>query len=327
MGVPPVAVNSKLIICIYFPKRRKNGETNVIETHYIERFRKGGIQGLILSIYLDNSQVLNSLKNALDYMAFLHEEIEESGNKLCLCLNGTQMERAISDGQIALMVSFEGAEPIISLDLLSVFYGLGVRGIGLTWSRANQVGEGSSYQDGVSTQGLTPFGMELLDEAARLGMFIDISHLSDEGVDDVFSWGKGIVIASHSNSRSLLNIKRNITDEQMIEIARRGGTVGLNGTSSQICAIHQDADYDRLLDHCDHMIEVMGEDHVALGFDLCDEIFGSTGEPWTKLSFDVIGDYTKYPEFITAMRTRGYSPEKINKIAGGNLLNVLKRLP
>lgn len=317
--------HSDLLNDVY--KRRKNGETRVIETHYLERFRQGGINAFILSIFLTNEQVPDALKTALEYLAFLHEEIRESAGALSLCRNGHELERAISEGKIGFMVSFEGAEPILSLDLLRVFHELGVRGIGLTWSRANQAGEGSSYTPGVETNGLTEFGRELLNEAARLGMYVDISHLSDEGIADVFEQWGGIVIASHSNTRHLIDIKRNISDDQMREIARRGGTVGLNGASSQICADHREADYGRLLDHCDHMIEVMGEDHVGLGFDLCDEIFGASGEEWTRNSFDVVRDFTRYPDFIEAMRLRGYPEAKIEKITGGNLLNVLKRLP
>lgn len=317
--------HSDLLSDVY--KRRKNGETKVIETHYLERFRQGAINGFILSIYLDEHQVANAFTTAMEYLAFLHDEIKESGTKLALCHNGFELEQAILAGKIGFMVCFEGAEPVTSIEMLKIFYEMGVRGIGLTWARANQVGEGSSFSPGVITHGLTPYGLELLQEAARLGMYIDISHLSDEGVEDVFEHWNGIVIASHSNTRSLIDIKRNISDEQMREIAQRGGTVGLNGTSSQICSNHREADYGRLLDHCDHMIEVMGEDHVALGFDLCDLIFGQDGAVWTRSSFDVIRDFPAYPEFIDAMRLRGYSESKIEKIVGGNLINVLKRLP
>ena len=308
-------------------KRRKQGETRVIETHYLDRFHKGGISGFILSIFLENDQVPEALKNALEFMAALSEEINESSDKISLCRNGFELEEAMAEGKLGLFVSFEGAEPIASPELLRVFYELGVRGLGVTWARANQAGEGSSFTPGVRTSGLTPFGIRLLKEAERLGMYIDISHLSDEGIEDVFRNYSGLIIASHSNTRSLMDIKRNISDDQMREIAKRGGTVGLNGTSSQICPNHTEANYDRLLDHCDHMIEVMGEEHVALGFDLCDEIFGTSGEAWARNSFDVVHDFINYPEFIEAMRQRGYTEERVEKIAGGNLLNVLKKLP
>lgn len=307
--------------------RRRRGETRVIERRYVPRFRSGGITGLILSIFLPDDLLDDPLGHALQFIACLHEELAESPDVLALCRNGREMTKAMEAGKIALMVAFEGAEPITSLPVLRAFYELGVRGIGLAWSRQNQAADGSRYQYRDKGGGLTEFGRDLLGEAARLGMFIDISHLSDEGVADVFALWRGVVLASHSNTRHMVPIQRNLSDEQLVALKAAGGTVGLNGTSTQICPRGEQADYGALLDHCDHMIRLMGEDHVSLGFDLCGEIFKDTLSASTGASFDVVSDYDQYPAFVEAMRRRGYTQERIGKITSGNLLRLLDRLP
>ena len=316
--------HSDLLNDVY--NRRRREETHVLAGRYVPRFRAGGITGLILSIFLPDDLLDDPLRHALEMMAYLHEELAESPDELALCHNGREMTQAMTAGKIALMVSFEGAEPITSLPVLQVFYQLGVRGIGLAWSRQNQAADGSRFQYRDQGGGLTEFGRDLLKEAARLGMFIDLSHLSDEGVADVFALWRGVVLASHSNTRHLVPIPRNLSDEQLRSLKAAGGSAGLNGTSTQICPRGEQAGYAALLDHCDHMIRHMGEDHVTLGFDLCDEIFRDTLSASTGASFDVVRDYDQYPAFLEAMRQRGYDEVRIAKIAAGNLLRQLDQL-
>lgn len=115
-----------------------------------------------------------------------------------------------------------------------------------------------------------------MKEAEDLHMILDLSHLSDEGVEDVLSITSCPVIASHSNSRAVAGSNRNLTDCQMREIASRGGTVGLNGCSLLTAGPGVSPDQNGLTAHLDHMTEIMGEDHVALGFDFCDSFLRTT---------------------------------------------------
>lgn len=123
-------------------------------------------------------------------------------------------------------------------------------------------------------------------------MILDLSHLSDEGVEDVLSITSCPVIASHSNSRAVAGSNRNLTDSQMREIASRGGTVGLNGCSLLTAGPGVPPDQNGLTAHLDHMTEIMGEDHVALGFDFCDSFFAddlsSSTDQMPERPFDIL---------------------------------------
>lgn len=164
------------------------------------------------------------LRKALGQISYLYEEVQESPEKLMICYNGEDMERAKQMGKIGFLLSIEGAEPIgTDLSLLRVFYELGVRNLGLVWSRRNAVGDGSFFQPIREGRkgGITSFGVKVIEEAEKLGITIDVSHLNDEGFWDVMEISKKPIIASHSNARSLCSTMRNLTDEQILAIASK----------------------------------------------------------------------------------------------------------
>ncbi|MBQ9566314.1 MAG: dipeptidase, partial [Synergistaceae bacterium] len=251
---------------------------------------------------------------------------------------------AVGEGKLALFLSFEGGDPLgQDLQLLELFYELGVRLIGLTWSRRNFAADGchfSPLEEG-TPGGLTPFGVQLLKEASRLRLIVDVSHLNDVGFDDVLRLYDGPVIASHSNSRALCAVARNLTDAQIKRLADRGGVIGLNNTTAFVRpegpeliqeAAKRGGRYETLspepgnalcwaglMDHARHIVEVAGGDHLGLGLDLCE-----FDKPEAERNNSLFPTYRHAAPFITALRQA--FPGAADKILGENWMRVLEYL-
>ncbi|MCR4818543.1 MAG: dipeptidase, partial [Fretibacterium sp.] len=230
----PVIVDAHYDLLLDVLRLRRAGETRVIERFYLDDLRAAGVNVLICSLFIPSEYIPEmSLRVALSQIGGLHAEMRESPGLFALCRTAGEARKAVDEGKLALFLSFEGVDPLgQDIQLLSVFYELGVRLIGLTWSRRNFAADGchfSPLEEG-TPGGLTSFGVQLLKEAARLRMIIDVSHLNDAGFDDVLRFFEGPVIASHSNSRNLCPVARNLTDEQIKRLAERGGMIGLNNT-------------------------------------------------------------------------------------------------
>lgn len=322
---------------------RRRGETRVIERRYLDDLRVAGVDVLVCSLFVPDEHVPEmALRVALDQIGYLHAEMLESPGLLALCRTASEARAAAAEGKIAIFLSFEGADPLgRDLHLLSVFYELGVRLLGLTWSRRNFAADGCHFRplEEGTVGGLTPFGVSLLKEAARLGMIVDVSHLNDVGFDDVLRIFDGPVIASHSNARALCPVARNLTDEQIRALAARGGAVGLNNTVgfirpdgreiAQLRAEGHDGPfpplpgdeppYGGLLRHARHIVELVGEDHLGLGLDLCE-----FDEPEDRRWNSTFPTYRHVAPFIDALRRT--FPSSADKILGGNWLRVLESL-
>ena len=313
--------------------RRRSGAVRVIETEYLPDLAAGGISALVLSLFVDDAFLPEmALRSAMAQIGALHQELDESPDKLALCTTGAELREANRQGRIGLMVSFEGAEPLgADLSVLRAFYQLGVRGLGLAWSRRNLAADGSSFSGSDRKGGLSSFGIELVREAERLGMFLDASHLSDAGLDDLFAVATRPFLASHSNARALCGTMRNLADGQLREMARRGCLVGVNAASLLVADRDEEATLERLLDHVDHLAAVMGPGHVALGFDLCDRIMATYSSGVTagmpRIPFDVVKGHRSTGLVLDGLRNRGYAEDAVRKIAGENLCTFLSRLP
>ena len=315
-------------------ERRCKKRKDVIRKDYLDNLKKGGMNLIVSSLFIENEFIPEmSLKNALDQISAFHYEMDGLKDEIALCKSYDDIINTKNDGKIGVMLSFEGVEPISNdLNLLRVFYELGVRGLGLVWSRRNYAADGCHFK---STRegtrgGLTDFGVEVVEEAERLGMIIDVSHLNDEGFYDVMKFAKGPVIASHSNCRELVNSMRNLTDDQIKCIASCGGVIGMNAAKSFVAVNKNEADAEQLACHLDHIVKVAGVDYVGLGFDFCDMLAlrkspeESGKETMPKL--DVMGGHAHIQEFTECLIKHGYSDDDIEKILGGNFLRVYKEV-
>ncbi|WP_432402735.1 dipeptidase [Wukongibacter sp. M2B1] len=314
--------------------KRRMGETKVIENRYLPEFKEGGVNLVVSSIYIDDIFLPEmALRKAMNQVSALYSEIDESSDKIMLCKNFNEVERAIAEKKIAIMLSFEGVEPLYDdLSLLRVFYELGVRFLGLTWSRRNFAADGCSFKKGreLTRGGLTDFGIRLVEEAEKLGMIIDVSHLNDEGFWDVIEVAKNPIIASHSNTRFLANIPRNLTDEQIKAIASKNGIIGMNVASLLVADSDKNANIDYLLNHVDHIVNIVGVKHVGLGFDFCDRLFENSSPQSIKRmprkAFDVMKGHQELGIFINGLIERGYGEDEIKMIIGENFLRIYKQV-
>jgi membrane dipeptidase len=219
----------------------------------------------------------------------------------------------------------------------------GVRYMTLTWSDSNDLG-GSSGDDG-DIRGLTPFGRRVVAEMNRLGVIVDLSHVSDATFWDAVRASGKPVLATHSSSRELTNIPRNMTDAMLKAVAKNGGAVCVNFGASFVDAAFHDKEraiwrkdrsgspaevwrqiraeaakltprvpLARLVDHLEHVAKVAGVDHTCLGSDF-------DGMP----AFPVgIEDVSHLPALTAALLARGFSASDVEKILGGNVLRVLE---
>jgi membrane dipeptidase len=192
-------------------------------------------------------------------------------------------------------------------------YALGLRALGLTWARRTMVADGN-LEEGTGG-GLTHFGREVVRECARLGILIDVSHLSPAGFWDVLRLATGPVIASHSNARALCDHPRNLTDDQLRVLAETGGVVGLNAYSAFVHPT--EPSLDRLLDHAEHMGSIMGAGHVGLGFDLPEYLPDDDGS-----RLDGLRDLSDTPSLTAHLCDRGVTAAEIRSILGENWYRV-----
>lgn len=306
--------------------RREHGEKKVVEECYLPQLVAGNFNLLVSAIFIEDVFLPEmGLRKALDQISYLHEEITESPEKFRICRSTSEAYAAQAAGELAIFLSLEGAEPLQNdLRLLRIFYELGVRGLGLVWSRRNYVADGSFFAQKREGKkgGLTPFGIELITAAEELGMFIDVSHLNDEGFWDVIDVVTKPIIASHSNCRSLAGSMRNLTDDQIRAVAKTNGVIGMNAINVFVRDRNWDATISDFVDHVDHIINLVGDQHVGLGFDLCDSHADYMKMAPALESKDVVDTHAGLGQFTQELIIRGYSDDVIIAILGGNFMRV-----
>lgn len=310
--------------------RRERGQKKVLENYYLPHFNSGSFNLLVSAIFINDAFLPEmGLRKALDQISYLHEEIDESPGQFRICCSAAEAYAAQAAGELAILLSLEGAEPLQNdLRLLRVFYELGVRGLGLVWSRRNYAGDGCFFSETREGRkgGLTPFGIELIEAAEKLGMFIDVSHLNDEGFWDVIDVATKPIIASHSNCRVLAGSMRNLTDDQIKAIAVNGGVIGMNALDVFIQDEEPNVTVSHFIDHVDHIVKLVGLNHIGLGFDLCDSHLDFLQMVPAIESHDVINTHAELGEFTAELLRRGYSDDAIIAILGGNFMRVFSEI-
>jgi membrane dipeptidase len=184
--------------------------------------------------------------------------------------------------------------------------------VGLVHSLRNQLADGVT--DRRTGGRLSDLGGQAVEELDKLGIIIDISHLNDEGYWDVIEHSKNPTIASHSNSRAVCNHPRNMTDEMIEALAGKGGVMGMNFAPSFVHPF--EATLEGVVDHIDHIVNLVGPDHVGLGSDF-------DGIPSTPRGLQ---DVSKMPDITRELDKRGYPRDDIEKILGGNHLRLIKNV-
>lgn len=310
--------------------RRERGEKKVLETNFLPNFKAGGFDLIVSAIFIHDFFLPEmGLRRALDQISYLHQEIEETPGKFRVCRSTREALASKKAGETAIFLSLEGADPLQNdIKLLRIFYELGIRGLGLVWSRRNYAGDGGALfekpREG-RKGGLTSFGVQLIEEAERLGILIDVSHLNDEGFWDAMSIANKPVVASHSNCRSLSDSMRNLTDEQIKIIAEKDGVIGMNSVSIFNNKDKKEVTASDMADHVEHIAVIAGIKHVGVGFDICNSFkdYLQMGEHFP--AYDVIKDHAHLYQFTGALIKKGFTEDEIIAVLGGNFLRVFSK--
>lgn len=297
--------------------KRKLGKRSEKGDIDLPRLRQGGVTAQVFALYLEDRFLpAQATRESLRLLDVFYGELAENADALLLATRAQDIEEAKRTGKVAAVIGCEGAEALEGdLGVLRMLHRLGLRLLTVTWSRRNQAADGTyeSHTGG----GLTRFGLKLVEECNRLGILLDISHLSAAGVRDVMSASSQPVIASHSNAYALCPNVRNLSDEQLVALAEKGGTVGVTFVPAFITESGREATLSRLLDHIDHIAHMIGIDHVALGSD-----FDGFGPPATV----GLEDATHMPAITAGLLERGYSEAEVRLVLGGNLLRVFRQV-
>lgn len=277
------------------------------------RLIEGGVTAQFFALFTDTVFVPEAREHTYRLLDAVESAVGRSGGAARLATTAAEVEAAKRDGSLAAFLTIEGGEAIgESLDDLRAFYARGVRLMTLTWNRVNAIGRGAEHP---GPDGLTPFGREVVAEMERLGMIVDVSHLCDQALDEVLAVARRPLVASHSNSRAVCDHRRNLTDAQAERIAATGGLIGVTFAGVFVDPDPARVGVERVVDHIDRLVSVVGTDHVGLGTD-----FDGFSEPYGL----VMPDCSRLGELTATLRARGYADGDISAIMGGNWLRVIR---
>ena len=338
-------VTSRTVDGFDFGERASDGQTD------LPRMREGGLGAEFFAVYVAAEYVKGnrSAHRALEMIDTVRQDIvDRFPNDFELALTADDIEAIHKRGKIAALMGVEGGHAIEnSLRLLRDYYALGVRYMTLTHTNTNNWADSSGDIDDPKVphhNGLTPFGKDVVREMNRLGMMVDISHVSDKTFWDALEVSSAPLIASHSSAKAISNIFRNMTDDMIVAMAKKGGVVQVNCICeflsqksydasktlfSQVTDL-SDAEFqkrtmeaqktmpkatlDDLADHIDHIVKIAGIDSVGIGTDFADWYCMPQG----------LEDVSKFPNLTRKLLERGYSASDIRKIYSGNTLRLMR---
>lgn len=300
-------------------QREAKGEKDIFMSKHYQELKKADLNIVFINIFTKTFPEA-TLKEALLHVEKIVKVTKEYQD-VVLIKNKNDLDNVLKNNKLGLVLSLEGFEPLgNSLELLNIFYELGMRAGMLTWNYPNAFASGADNVDG----GLTKSGISAIEKMNSLGILIDVSHLNEQGFWDIIKFNKKPTIASHSNAKALFNHSRNLTDEQIRAIAKSGGVVGAVSYFSKVyeddlASIRlEDDSTETIHDYIkqiEYLVNLVGYDHVSFGFDFNMYLgdFGVTG----------LEDAGKIKDVIQLLLNRNHKLEDVKKIAGGNLIRVL----
>src|SRR5437016_2122768 len=330
-GQGVVDLHFDLPMFLYDNRDRKN----VLASDFLPEFEAGDIGTAAAGIYIEDQYLPDkALEIALGQVARIYVEVERC-DRFMICRSYAEIKNAREQGKIGLLITMEGAEPIgTDLNLLYIFYELGLRVIGLTHARSNATGSGGVFAPtGSSPKGLTSFGCEVVRECERLGLILDLAHSNPAGFDDILENTTRPVIVSHTNARKYYDIERNISDEQIKMVGARGGVIWIN--SVLVSSKKEDATLDRYVDHIAHVIDLIGIDGVGIGFDFFEFIYRRWSEderadfhrkfPHVHFIPDLL-QHGQARNLTAKLIERGFKDDQIEKILLRNWMRIFEEL-
>ena len=305
-----------------------------VDRYWSERWvpeaKAGGVDVQVLPIYVAPSVAEASLRSTLLQLELLEREAAQTP-EVALCRTGAEIDAALAEGKIALLVALEGTQGVgADVELFALLHRLGVRLVSFThWSRA-LLAEGSA--DEATGSRLPASGVRAVVELERLGILLDVSHLAAASVDHVLELATRTVVATHSCARALRDHHRNLSDEHLRGIAATGGVIGMNVLPAFVDETNPTLD--RVVDHIEHIASVAGIDHVGLGPDFLRPYMDATLPQYEryvdledidmKATVPGLGRERELPNLTVHLLERGWSQLDVRKVLGLNWLRVFR---
>ncbi len=317
------------------------------------RLHQGRVGGQFWSVYIDGTIIGDAaIRETIEQIDIVRRMIEAYPKDLELARTADDVIRIHKAGRVASMIGVEGGRQIGgSLAALRQYYNLGARYMTLTHNQTTEWAD--SATDDPKYGGLSPFGVQVVHEMNRIGMLVDLSHVSADTMKDAIAASKAPVIFSHSSARGLVGHLRNVPDDVLRLLPANGGVVMVNfvpdfvsdavwkwsaeqsAEEARLKAFHRDSKTEvesglktwevahprppvtvaAVADHIEHVVKVAGYDHVGLGGDF-------DGIPYAPQDLTGVQDY---PNLFAELIRRGWSDENLAKLAGGNVLRALRR--
>ena len=291
----------------------------------IERLTKGGYVLQNFAIFVEQQSGVSSFEKAQQIRSVFAREMNQNADRIAMVTSVKGIEENEQAGKVSALLTVEGGEACEgSIEKLHVLYEQGVRMMTLTWNYPNEIGypnlpigaAGFPYVPDTE-HGLTSFGIQCVEEMEKMGMIIDVSHLSDAGVDDVLRYTKKPFVASHSNARAICPWVRNLTDDMIRVLAEHGGVAGLNFYPPFLNTdpVDKVSRIETMCEHVKRLVNVGGIECVGIGTDF-DGIEGK---------FE-IADCTDMKKLFDALQKTGFSEDALEKIAYKNVERVIREV-
>lgn len=296
-----------------YQSRKRGEQTGLLSNHLqtdIKKMKKGGYLLQNFAVFTDmEKDEENPYLCAKNQIALFYEEMERNASEICHVKTAAELEKNKKEGRISAVLTLEEGEICEgSVKKLEEFYQNGVRMMTFTWNYENSLGTG---------RGLTEKGIAFLEKMEDLGIIADVSHLSDAGFYDVCRYAKKPFAASHSNARALCGHKRNLTDDMILNIAKRGGVIGVNYCGRFLEAQEGDdvceSRVSQIADHILHIVHIGGAACVGLGSDFDGFLGGSE-----------LSDCSKMELLWEELKRRGISEDRADDIFFQNVFRIYK---
>jgi membrane dipeptidase len=280
----------------------------------IAKLKQGGVDVVFFSVFVNPWRYRKIAKSQADFIIkTIKQQVTAHDKDIELAYSYVDIQRIVGSGKIAALMGMEGGEPLGS-DIKNVdyFYKQGVRYLSPTWSANTLLADSSSQR--AYWKGLSKFGKEVVQRMNKLGMLVDVSHISDAAFYDVLKTSNQPVIASHSGVRSVRMHARNLTNDMLKLLAQKGGTVGIYFYPPYI-DVRRTSTLAKVVDHIDAAVKQVGAAHVGLGSDFD----GLDSAPPVGLE-----NAAKFPAITAELRKRKYSDADIGLILGGSFMRVFE---
>jgi membrane dipeptidase len=322
--------NDLILLVDHYDGKREPGH---FREYWLPELRAGGVDVQVLPVSVDERfQSEGALRRTLLLIERIHRIVDEHPGELALCLTGADVDAATVEGKIAVVIAIEGAHALgQDPALVRTLWRVGVRILSFTHLGRTFMADGSGLDD-TSDGRLTAHGIEVFRELERLGIVFDLSHLGRGGVDHVLELATRPLFATHSACRGIVDIHRNLTDDQIRRIAEVGGVIGV---AAAIPAFIDPADpsAERVVDHVERIAELTNFDHVAIGPDFVDDLYRQLYGGWVfpnlleaEPGAGELARPSDLPKVTEAMVRRGFGEGDIRKVLGENALRVLREV-